>query len=224
MKQVLLVEPDSYTASSINSALTNKGLFVTHRNMPRSALNEARRNIYSIIILEVELPGRGGISVCEQLRKERIETPILFLSSNTSVDTIISSLDAGGDGYMTKPFSLRELTARVFALLNRTPITSPRKIQFGNLHIDFDNHIVCINGTNVKLRKREYEILAFLARNKERVYTRTQLNDRTSSNLVEADDNCIDVHISNIRKALSGKGARDVIETVHGVGYKLKSF
>jgi len=142
------------------------------------------------------------------------------LIKNYNVENVVNLLEAGADACMAKPFSTRELAARCKVLLKRIDIPQSA-IKIADLELDKHRRILHRKGRPIYLRRREFEILTLLAENHDRVLSRSHINSRTTTACYDCDDNTVDVHISNIRKALDECGCSGVIETVHGVGYKL---
>ena len=222
MANILIIERDQFNACTAIDALAKLNWRITHFTDPATGLREAQKNTYALIIVGDTGKIITNPQICKRLRNDGIETPILNISNSYTVDDVVSVLEAGADAYLARPFSTRELAARCQALLKRTPRLSKPSIHIADMELDRQRRLLQHNGQSVYLRRREFEILLLLAENHDRVLTRSHINARTASNFNECDDNCIDVHISNIRKALQQYGCPDVIETVHGVGYKLK--
>jgi DNA-binding response OmpR family regulator len=178
------------------------------------------QNNPSLIILDLMLPGMNGMELCRRLRREPAtrRTPIIILTARSSETDRVTGLDLGADDYITKPFSVRELMARVRAVLRRTDESSTPRYEDDRLKIDFaDMRVVC-EGTSVKLTRKEFALLSTLAKRSGRVATRQQLLDDVWGYQYFGDTRTLDVHIRRLRQKLGNCG--DCIETVVGVGYR----
>jgi DNA-binding response OmpR family regulator len=221
MPHILLIERDQFTASNIINSLSRLGWDITHFPQPSRGFKEAYKNIYQLVILGDVGESPSNITLCKRLRSDEIATALLVLVKNYNVENIVNLLEAGADACMAKPFSSRELAARCQALIKRIANQSQPAIKIADLELDKHRRVLHRRGKPIYLRRREFEILTLLAENHDRVLSRSHINLRTNTASYDCDDNCVDVHISNIRKALQEYGCSGVIETVHGVGYKL---
>jgi two-component system copper resistance phosphate regulon response regulator CusR len=180
-------------------------------------------NGYDIIIIDYNLPGINGIEVCKKIRESHIATPILMLTGEVEVAKKIEALNSGVDDYLTKPFVFGELLARIKALLRRPPQTMHSNIiSIGDLIIDLDNQKVSRKGKQINLRKKEFHLLEYLARNVGQVITREMILDHVWESLEEPVTNTIDVHIKYLRDHIDKEFDKKLIKTVHGMGYKLE--
>ena len=180
-------------------------------------------NGYDVIIIDYNLPGINGIEVCRKIRESRIATPILMLTGEDEVTKKIEALNSGVDDYLTKPFVFGELLARIKALLRRPPQTMHSNIiSISDLVIDLDDQKVSRNGKHISLRKKEFHLLEYLARNVGRVITREMILDHVWESVEEPVTNTIDVHIKYLRDHIDKEFDKKLIKTVHGMGYKLE--
>jgi len=189
-----------------------------------TALDMAQQQRPDVVILDWMMPGKSGIEVCRGIRAmpEVQGLPILMLTARGDEADRIEGLDAGADDYMVKPFSPRELVARVHALLRRTqPSTEDTSLTFGDIMLNTEQHKVTAAGRTVKLGPTEYRLLKFLMECPGRVYSRETLLDRVWSNGVHVESRTVDVHIRRLRKALLDTAGLDPIRTVRGAGYSL---
>lgn len=227
-KHVLVVDDEARIREVVEYALAREGFRVTLASDGRAALELAERDAPDLIVLDVMLPELDGLEVCRSLRKHS-RTPILFLSARgEEVDRIVG-LELGGDDYLTKPFSPRELVARVRAVLRRLEEPSapaPRiktersaLLRHDRVEIDFERHEVRCDGVRVDLTPTELGVLAALLERPGIVLTRAQLMDRGYNDSVLVTERTIDTHIRRIRRKFRDRGC-DPITTVHGVGYK----
>ncbi len=190
----------------------------------KEALRQFDRNIHDLVVLDIGMPEMDGLEVCRQIRKTA-DTPILFLSARDEEIDRILGLEIGGDDYVTKPFSPRELVARVNAILRRTRIApAPSEIKVlthGALAIDPDAHTAMFGETPVSLTALEFSILRTLLARPGFVFTRELILDAAYAGNIHVADRTIDSHVRNIRAKMAAAGCDSVIETVHGVGFKL---
>ena len=221
-RPILIVEDDPDISESLKYNFEREGLpaitALTGEAGLAAALNE--REPPSLIILDLMLPGMSGIELCRRLRREPAtrRTPIIMLTAKASESDRVTGLDLGADDYITKPFSVRELLARVRAVMRRLDETSVRTYEDDHLLIDFDDVRVVCNGQKVKLTNKEFSLLSVLAKSADRVITRQQLLDNVWGYSYYGDTRTLDVHIRRLRQKLGECG--DCIETVVGVGYR----
>ncbi len=222
MHSILIVEDDSDIAEGLQYNFRREGFLPVIAESGekglRLALNE--KNPPAIIILDLMLPGMSGLELCRRLRRESLteKTPIIMLTAKASENDKIAGLDLGADDYIIKPFSVKEVVARVRAVLRRTGDTALEKYDDGNLTIDMADMRVGCSGDEVKLTRKEFSLLVHLVRNSGRVATRQQLLDSVWGYSYFGDTRTLDVHIRRLRQKLGGCG--NCIETVVGVGYR----
>lgn len=221
-RHALIIEDDADIAETVRYNLESEG-FATHVALTgEEGLSQALdpQNPPALIILDLMLPGMSGMEICRRLRREKQSrrTPIIMLTAKTSEADRIAGLDVGADDYIAKPFSVRELLARVRAVLRRSDDATPELYQDGRLTIDFDDVRASCNGVNVRLTNKEFSLLSTLAKKRGRVVTRQQLLDQVWGYSYYGDARTLDVHIRRLRQKLGACG--DCIETVVGVGYR----
>jgi DNA-binding response OmpR family regulator len=220
--QVLIIEDEPDIAESLRYNLEREGLKAqvagTGEQGLRFALDE--RGAPGLIILDLMLPGMSGTEICRRLRREPAtrRTPIIMLTAKSQEADRISGLDLGADDYITKPFSIREVVARVRAVLRRTDESSIPRYEDGKMAIDFADMRVTCDGEQIKLTRKEFALLAMLARSAGRVATRQNLLDNVWGYQYFGDTRTLDVHIRRLRQKLGD--CADCIETVVGVGYR----
>jgi len=173
-----------------------------------------------LIILDIMLPKRDGLTVCQNLRGSGIQTPILFLTARDTTDDKILGLDLGGDDYLVKPFSFEELVARVRTLLRRTPQLTPDVLELDDLQVDTRAQLVNVGGKKIELTLREYGLLEYLLRNRGLVITREDVLSHVWDRFHDSFSNVVDVHLKNLRKKLPKNYAKR-IQTVWGKGYRI---
>jgi DNA-binding response OmpR family regulator len=219
--RVLLVEDDPVIADQIAAVLRRERFLVEIATDGESGLDQALGHSYSLVILDVMLPHRDGWSVCDELRKSGVATPVLMLTARDSVEDRVKGLEGGADDYLAKPFDVRELLARVHALLRRDKIHRTGTIQIDDLEVDSRAHSVTRGGSPIKLTPREFSLLEALARNEGRTLTREVILESVWNN-EESLDNTVNFHITSLRKKVDAGSARKLIHTVHGIGYVLR--
>ena len=222
---VLVAEDDKMQAELVRRYLEHEGHTAVVAHNGRAALDQARRTHPDLVILDVMMPGMDGLEVCRALRRES-EVPVLMLTARTSEDDLLLGLDLGADDYMTKPYSPRELMARVRTLLRRTRDGSPwgdgATLQVGDLSVDPGRRLVTIGTAPVECTRGEFEILAAMAAQPDRVFHRSQLLQEIHGLDLNTTERTIDMHVMNLRKKIEADPRRPVrLVTVFGVGYKL---
>lgn len=224
-KRVLVVDDDAKTVELVRLYLSRDGYRVLVAYDGTEGLRLARESHPDLIVLDIMLPGKDGMEVCRTLRSES-EVPIIMLTARTTEGDKLAGLDLGADDYITKPFSPRELAARIRAVLRRLPEETlqrgPVEIKFGDLTLNFLRHEAHLPDKPLDLTPIEFKLLGVLAREPGRVFNRAQLIERVLGYDFEGFDRTIDVHILNLRRKLESDPARpSYIKTVYGAGYKL---
>ena len=224
MRPVLIIEDDSDIAENLRYNLEREGLKVRVAETGEAGLAFAldAQGPPALLILDLMLPGMSGMEICRRLRREPAtrRTPIIMLTARTSETDRVTGLDLGADDYITKPFSVRELVARVRAVLRRTEDNAEANYEDERLQIDYANMRVACEGEDVRLTRKEFSLLATLARSSGRVATRQRLLDDVWGQQYYGDTRTLDVHIRRLRHKLGA--CADCIETVIGIGYRFK--
>ncbi|MGD9118989.1 MAG: response regulator transcription factor [Dehalococcoidia bacterium] len=227
MAKILIVEDDRNLLSTLKYNLQKEGYTTSTAADGAEALDVARREKPDLIILDVMLPKLSGFEVCRILRQE-MTVPILMLTAkDEEVDKIVG-LEIGADDYMTKPFSMRELLARLGAMLRRAdmvfqPSAKPESLKIGELEIDVGRHQAFLKSQPLELTPKEFELLLFLARNKGLVFSREQLLDKVWGYDYAGETRTVDVHIRWLRQKIETDPAHPrILLTVRGTGYKLE--
>ena len=220
---VLLAEDDERQAEVLRRYLAAEGHDTAVVHDGQAALEQARRRPPDLLVLDVMMPRLDGLHVCRILRQES-DVLVLMLTARTGEEDLLLGLDLGADDYLTKPYSPRELIARVRTLLRRVRTApdagTPRRV--GRLIVDESRHVVSADGAPVECTPGEFAILAAMARQPDRVFTRGQLLEHTRGIDRESTDRTIDVHVMNLRRKIEANPRRpDQLLTVYGVGYKL---
>jgi two-component system OmpR family response regulator len=221
---ILVVDDDPHIRDVVRFAFEKTGMAISIAQDGKEALRQFDKDTHDLVVLDIGMPEMDGLEVCRQIRKTS-DTPILFLSARDEEIDRVLGLEIGGDDYVTKPFSPRELVARVNAILRRTrtaPAPAAAKIMsHGGLTLDADGHTASLLDTPVALTALEFSILRTLLARPGFVFTRELILDAAYAGNIHVADRTIDSHIRNIRAKMSAAGCESVIETVHGVGFKL---
>lgn len=225
--KILVVDDDAHIREVVQFALEKAGLEVVEAGDGRKAMELFSQARPDLVILDITMPEMDGLAVCREIRKSA-ETPILFLSSRADEVDRVVGLEIGGDDYVTKPFSPRELVARVGVILKRArlkPIDATEVVQFqhGSVHLDVAAHAAYLKDKKITITATEFALLKTFLRNPGRVLSRDQLIDAAYDADISVSDRTIDSHIRNLRGKYAKAGCKDLIETLHGVGYKLGS-
>ncbi|MFN8475825.1 MAG: response regulator transcription factor [Anaerolineae bacterium] len=218
----LVIEDEAKIAKLARDYLENSGFRVVTAGDGQTGLAAARHERPDIIILDLNLPGLDGLDVCRTLRRES-DVPIIMLTARVEETDRLIGLELGADDYITKPFSPRELVARVRAVLRRVRggVRQPGHIKVGDLEIDLHGHTARRNGEALRLTPTEFNLLAVLAQNPGQTFTREQLVDRTHGIAYDGFDRSIDSHIKNLRRKVEPDALNPIyVLTVYGVGYK----
>jgi two-component system OmpR family response regulator len=220
--RVLIVEDDAKMAGLIQRGLRDDGLAADVAGEGEAALWMAGATDYDAIVLDVLLPGIDGFEVCRRLRSDGVRSPVLMLTARDAVEDRVRGLDTGADDYVTKPFSLAELAARLRAIARRGPIERPPVLEAGGLRLDPATRRVWRGDAEIALSAREFALLETLMRHPGQVLDRLQLLDHAWDGEYENRSNVIDVYIRYLREKVDRPFGADSIETVRGVGYRLR--
>ena len=219
---ILVVEDDARVARLVARGLTEAGHRVDLAEDGDEGLARAESSAYDLIVLDVMLPELSGIEVAREVRSAKVQTPILMLTARDAVPDRVLGLDAGADDYLTKPFALEELLARVRALGRRANDSMNEALQVGDLTLDIQRHEARRGEQSVELTAKELELLAYLMRNAGRVLTKAQIVDHVWGYDSEATSNVVEIYIHYLRDKIDRDVARPLIRTIRGVGYTVK--
>ncbi|HLJ74063.1 MAG TPA: response regulator transcription factor [Thermoanaerobaculia bacterium] len=224
MRRVLLVEDEASLILTIRDRLLNEGYDVEVATDGESALQLARRRIFDVILLDIALPKKNGFDVCRDLRSDAVHTPVLMLTARGQVSDRVVGLKLGADDYLTKPFDMLELLARIEALLRRSRNLAGANADtygFGDVQIDFRSAEVVRNSSPVELSVLELKLLRYLIEHRGAVIAREELLDKVWGYEAMPVTRTVDVHVSSLRQKLERNPSRpEFIVTVHGLGYK----
>ena len=220
MYKILLVEDEENLASFVKMELEYEGYKVEVCNDGVKGLAFSIENEYDLILLDLMLPKLNGLEVCRRLRKVK-NTPIIMLTARDDVMDKVTGFQTGADDYVSKPFAIEELLARIEALLRRVNANKPvaNKLEFNDISIDMDARIVMQDGEEINLTTKEYELLVELMKNKNKVLSRERLLENIWGYDYEVETNVIDVYIRHLRSKLKNDG---YIQTVRGIGYVIR--
>lgn len=225
-KRILLVEDEPGLVLTLTDRLTSEGYEVTTEEDGDAGSRNALSNPYDLFILDVMLPGRSGLDICQDIRRKEIQTPILMLTARGQVVDKVVGLKLGADDYLTKPFEVPELLARIEALLRRVnmqarPATSPEEYKFGDISIDFRSAEVKLKGEIIELSAKEFQLLKYFVEHRGATLSRDELLNEVWGYDALPSTRTIDVHVAWLRQKLEPNARRpQYILTVHGLGYK----
>jgi two-component system OmpR family response regulator len=220
--RVLVVDDEPKMAALVARALREEGHAADVARTGDDALWMAKAAPYDAIVLDVMLPGIDGLTALRRLRADEVWTPVLLLTARDAVGDRVGGLDAGADDYLTKPLSLAELLARLRAIARRGPVERPTVLVAGDLRLDPAAHRVWRGETELELSAREFALLELLMRNAGTALTRVQLLDGAWDMAFESRSNIVDVYVRYLRSKVDRPFGRDSIETVRGIGYRLR--
>ncbi|MDP4175416.1 MAG: response regulator transcription factor [Bacteroidota bacterium] len=220
--KVLIIEDEKKVSSFIKRGLEEEYYTVDVAYDGKTGESMALNEEYDVILLDIMLPQKDGIAVLKTLRGEKISTPVLLLTAKHTIEEKVEGLDAGADDYLTKPFAFEELLARLRALLRRSETDKSIHLKAADLILDTQTHNVTRNGIEITLTPKEYSILEYLLRNKNRVISRTKLSEHVYDYHFDTDTNVIDVYINKLRNKIDKDFDKQLLHTVRGVGYIIK--
>jgi Response regulators consisting of a CheY-like receiver domain and a winged-helix DNA-binding domain len=221
--RVLVVEDDKKVASFVTKDVQQAGFAVDHAADGEDGLSLALIEPYDAAVIDIMLPKLDGLGLIEQLRRNKINTPVIILSAKRSVDDRIKGLHTGSDDYLTKPFAFSELLARVQALIRRANgIVEPTRLTVGNLHMNLLTREVVRSDKKINLQPREFSLLEYLMRNAGRTVSKTLIMEHVYDYNFDPQTNVVDVLVSRLRNKVDRDFEKKMIHTIRGVGYVLK--
>lgn len=233
MKKILIIEDEENIRELVTYNLKASGYETIEAEDGLTGITQAYKTKPDLILLDIMLPGKDGYEICRELRQDNIKTPIIMLTAKSEEVDKVLGLEFGADDYVAKPFGIRELLARIKAVLRRADMNNSslseenkedmENIEAGNIVIDQRRHQVTVDDKQIELTFKEYELLSFLAKNRGRVYSRDELLDKVWGMDYVGETRTVDVHIRHLRQKLGqDEKDNDYIETIRGRGYKLK--
>jgi len=220
--RLLLVEDENKVASFIKKGLEEEGYAVDHASDGQLGLMMGLDGVHDLIILDINLPGKDGLSVLQEFRQKKVTTPVLLLTVRAAIEDKVIGLDTGADDYLTKPFAFQELLARIRALLRRQAEAEPPLLEVADLTLDPARRLVFRGEKKIELTSKEFALLDYFMRNTGRVLTRTMIAEHVWDYNFDTMTNVIDVYVNYLRKKIDADREPRLIHTVRGVGYVLK--
>ena len=219
--RILVVEDDKKVASFLEQGLREDGysVDVAHDGIDGGLM--AHVHDYDLLILDVMLPGKTGIDILREMRRENAPVPILLLTARDTSEDIVRGLDAGADDYLTKPFKFEVLLARVRALIRRGGARRSERLRYADLEMDRIQHSAIRSGRDLKLTAKEFQLLEYFLLHPEEVVRRTHLLEKVWDLSFDPMSNVVDVHVAKLRQKLGASGGTPLVHTVRGVGYIL---
>jgi two-component system, OmpR family, response regulator len=221
--RILLVEDDRKIASFIVKGLEAAGFAVDHATDGQTGLEMALTEPYDAAVVDIMLPIRNGLSLIEEIRREKINTPVIILSARDSIDDRVKGLQTGSDDYLTKPFAFSELLARIQALLRRAGgVPEPTRLSVGDLSMDLIRREVTRAGEKIDLQPKEFALLEYLLRSADRVVSKVMIMEHVWDYNFDPQTNVVEARMSRLRDKVDKGFERKLIHTVRGVGYVLR--
>ena len=221
MKNILIVEDEANISDFVKGELEYEGYNVCIKVDGREGLEEALRNEYDLIILDVMLPSMNGFEICRRLKREK-QSPVIMLSAKDSVMDKVNGLQIGADDYIAKPFAIEELLARIEVVFRRQDSLNNSIVKFKDIVINKSSRSVKRNGNEISLTNKEYELLMILVDNKDKVVTREELLEKIWGYGYEPETNVTDVYVRYLRTKLNNENKEEYIQTVRSVGYIMR--
>lgn len=219
--RLLVVEDDKKLGEFVRKGLESQGFVVDFCRNGNDGYELATSRFYDAIVLDIMLPGRDGLSILRSLRDQHATVPVILLTARSALNERLDGLNLGADDYLTKPFYIEELVARIHALLRRASGQPLNILQHGDVTVNLLTREVRCGAELVELTAREFALLGFLLRAPGRIYTRTQICEHVWNYHFDPGTNLVDVYVQRVRKKLGGDPAHPLIETVRGVGYRI---
>lgn len=223
--KILIIEDEAPLLQTLGNYFSNEGYICELVARYQQAAEKIELFEYDVILLDITLPDGNGLDLLKQLKVIHPNTGVLILSAKDALNDKIQGLDGGADDYITKPFHLAELNARVNSLIRRRYLQGNKTLQFQEIEIDPVDREVKINGHIVELHKKEYDLLVYMVTNKNRVLTKAAIAEHLWGDYMDLADNfdLVYSHVKNLRKKITGIGGTDYIKTIYGLGYKFAS-
>lgn len=221
--KILLVEDDERTAAFIIKGLKQAGFVIDHAPDGETGLGLAQMEDYAAAVVDIMLPQRDGLSMVEELRRQKVLTPVIFLSARGTVDDRIKGLQSGGDDYLPKPFAFSELLARIQALMRRAAaIAEPTTLTVADLSLDLIRRKVWRAGKEIDLQVKEFALLEYLMRNKGRVVSKIMIIEHVWDYSFDPQTNIVEARICRLRDKIDRGFERKLVHTIRGIGYKIE--
>ena len=222
--KILLVDDETELTDPLSKVLSHEGYQVDVADNGRDGSELAQNNNYDLLILDWMLPEKSGLEICQEVRSRSLNTPVLFLTAKDTIDDRVLGLDAGADDYIIKPFELRELLARVRALLRRVPQPDQNKLKVADLALDLENQSAYRGGKIINLSQKEFELLTFLMRHPGQLLTHEEIYNYLWANESKPSSNVLAALMRLLRRKIEVKNQPTLIHTVYGKGYRFGIF
>lgn len=222
MPRVLVADDDEQLRGVVTDWLESQKFDIVSVNSGSACKEVLEQQSFDVMILDWQMPGLSGVEVCRWFREKGGTTPVLMLTAKDEIKDKEIGFGAGVDDYLTKPFILRELSARLSALLRRGAVATSLVVEFGPLKVDPDKHLVTLEGAPIKVSPTEFSILDFLARHPGQVFNTTALLDRVWKSTADVSPDTVRVYIRRLRDKFKEAGHPELLQNIHGVGYKLQ--
>ena len=221
--KILVIEDEYEMLKSIETFLTSENFLVEKATDYHSGIEKVAIYEYDCILLDINLPGGSGLKLLEEMKKQGIQGNVIIISARDSVDDKIKGLDLGADDYLAKPFHLAELYSRIKAVLRRKQQDGKNRLSLGNLSIDFEARMAYVDEVELKLKRKEFDILSFFAVNTNRLITKEVLAEHAWGDNIDMADNFDFIYsqVKNLRKKLKENNAEITIDNIYGIGYKI---
>ncbi|WP_374462696.1 response regulator transcription factor [Chryseobacterium sp.] len=220
--KILIVEDEAELAKSISEYLSGESYLCEHAATFDEAMNKTEAFDYDCILLDIMLPDGNGLKILEELKKQQKQDGVIIISAKNALDDKIEGLKLGADDYLTKPFHLSELMARVYSVIRRKQFSSSNVVKQNELQIDLLAKTVAVNNETISLTKKEFDLLIYFIGNKNKVISKSTLAEHLSGDLADMLDNhdFVYAHVKNLKKKLYDAGCGHYLKTVYGTGYK----
>lgn len=221
--KILIIEDEKKVASFIKHGLEEEKYIVDIVYDGVQGLERVLNEHFDMILLDLMLPGMDGLSILKEMRNSEVNTPVLVLTAKADTENRVEALDMGADDYLSKPFSFEELAARIRSILRRTAIDKSTKLRCSDLVLDTITHIAYRYDREIDLTTKEYALLEYLMRNKNRILTRSNITQHVWKHSFDPESNIIDVYVKRIRTKIEKKSTkRPILQSIRGVGYRMR--
>jgi len=223
LMKILIIEDEQEMLENMQSSLEKEEFVVETASTYKEAVSKIGVYEYDCILLDISLPDGNGLQILKELKNKGISDSVIIVSAKDSIDDKIKGLDLGADDYLSKPFHMAELHARINAVLRRKKFYGSNTLEIANVSIDIDKHLVNVGNAEIGLNRKEFDILLYLATNKDRLVNKSALAEHVWGDFIDQSDNFEFIYsqIKNLRKKLNDQNAEIEIKAVYGIGYKL---
>jgi DNA-binding response OmpR family regulator len=222
--RILVVEDEKKVANFIKHGLEEERYVVELAEDGITALDLIMNNAFDAVVLDIMLPGIDGFEILKEMREKSMPTPVLMLTARGTTEDKVLGLDTGADDYLAKPFSFDELTARLRAILRRSSPEKSTKLRCGDLILDTVTHLAYRYGNEVELTTKEYALLEFMMRNKNKILSRSTITQHVWKHTFDPESNIIDVYVKRLRNKLEFNDPKPLVQSIRGVGYRMREF